>query len=101
MSYYPAIFILAIAGSFLFLHFYQYNKKQFIALSLATSIAFCVTIAPSVIEAVEYKHYEDGLREIMFENVKNYVKDSHIPPKTYTVEPKNKLGLITDEKHAW
>lgn len=101
MSYYPAIFILAIAGSYLFIHFFHLNRKKFIVLTLASCIAFCVTIIPPVVEALEYKHYENGLREIMFQKMKNGEDDFYRHPKTFTTQPKNKLGLISDDKHVW
>lgn len=101
MSYYPAIFILAIACSYLFIHFFHLNRKKFIALTLASCIAFCVTIIPPVVEALEYKHYENGLREVMFQKMKNGEDDFYRHPKTFTTQPKNKLGLISDAKHVW
>lgn len=101
MSYLPAIFIMAVACSYLYIKLF--SKYSFICrlVSVGAIAAFCVTIFPSALEAIDYKQYGREVRKEMYIKIRKGEKDAHIPPVTYQVAPKNKIGLITDAKHLY
>lgn len=101
MSYYPCSFMLVVACSYLYLRLYKKHPMMCITFSIMAVLSFSISVFPSVIEAREYKHYEYGLRDVMYENMRKDVKEYYIHPPTFSSSPKNKLGLISDSKHVW
>ena len=101
MSYLPAIFIMAVACSYLYINLFSRYSLICKLLTAGAVVAFGVTIFPSALEAIEYKQYGLEVRRGMYEKIRKSEKDALIPPVTYPVAPKNKIGLITDIKHLY
>lgn len=94
MSFLPPAFVILLSCSYLFLH--SSGKGYGILKMVLTAgiiITSCIKIAPSVIEAAEYKKYEKQRLAEIHRQIDAGRKDIVLPPQ-FDVIPQDKLGLI-------
>lgn len=94
MSFLPPAFIILLSGAYLFLHS---SGKGYgilkVVLTAGIIITSCIKIAPSVMEAAEYKKYEKQRLAEIHRQIDAGRKDIVLPPQ-FEVIPQDKLGLI-------
>lgn len=94
MSFLPPAFIILLSGAYLFLHS---SGKGYgilkVVLTAGIIITSCIKIAPSVIEAAEFKKYEKQRLAEIHRQINAGRKDIVLPPQ-FEVIPQDKLGLI-------
>lgn len=94
MSFLPPAFIILLSGAYLFLHS---SGKGYgilkVVLTAGIIITSCIKIAPSVMEAAEYKKYEKQRLAEIHRQIEAGRKDIALPPQ-FEVIPQDKLGLI-------